>query len=99
MKKTPQAEWARTQQRAPARSRVEQMNDNALEWAIFLARIYTLTGGAGEVVMLMVAAISGDPGVWLAAGIHLLVVLATGWFGWWQYGNPEWRTPKAKGEK
>jgi len=40
---------------------------------------------------LVLAALWLSPPVAYAGGVQLVGAGLIGWFGWWQYGNPEWR--------
>jgi hypothetical protein len=66
-------------------------NDAALEWLIFTARIASGAYLAMASAFLVGAALTTTPVLAYAAGVLLLAAGFTGWFGWWQFGNPEWR--------
>lgn len=86
-----QTEWARMQETAQGRTRVESFNDRALETLIALARWYAI-GGLIGLAWLGPWAIWwwGWFGVAVTLGHALLVGLA-GWWGWWQYGDKQWK--------
>lgn len=86
-----QAEWARLQPVAPTRDEVQAANDDSLEWLIYRVRRLSVWLALVELVWLEAAAITGNWHTWLAAGLHGAVTALAGWFGWWHYGNAEWR--------
>lgn len=85
------AEWARMQQVTQARNRVERLNDGSLEWLILANRAAAVVGFLGVWVFVSAGILTGDWRVFAVAGVQALAAVATGWFGWWHYGNAEWR--------
>lgn len=84
-------EHARLVERPAARTRVQRINDNALEYLILASRAWSVATVLLTVVALGVAVWTVD---WRPA---VLAVLAAGnaafcgWWGWWAMGNAEWR--------
>ena len=85
-------EWARVQERAQMRNRVERLNDGSLEWLILINRAASVVGALGVLAFVSAGILYGDWRVFAVAGVQAVATLATGWFGWWHYGNPEWRS-------
>ena len=77
--------------RGAARTAAERANDQALEWAILLARwgglLACLASLAGWVALVW----TGD---WLwgvTSALGSVLAAVAGWWGWWLKGNEEWR--------
>jgi hypothetical protein len=71
-------------------SRVRRANDLSLEAAILVSRVLAVLAALADIGVL-VAFIWTDDWRWLATAIYLAALaVATGWFGWWIYGNAEW---------
>ena len=69
-------------------------NDNALEFAIALARVLSVLAALATVVAVIGSIWSDGDAVerWLATGAVLAAVAAgTGWTGWWAFGNATWK--------
>jgi len=93
-----QAEWARVQERPAIRDRFQRFNDGSLELAIAVARSCSLLGVvASSFVLLPVAAVFADWRLWLTTGIYAVASVGIGYWGWWHYGNPEWKRKGGKG--
>lgn len=66
--------------------------DSSLELLILLARVLSVAGGLSVVVLGMAIAVLGEFMPLLGVLVQAMLWTALfGWFGWWLYGNEEWR--------
>lgn len=72
-----------------------KINDTALEWLIVVARVGSVVYLGLAFTFLVAAALLVKPGLAFGAGVLMVAAAFTGWFGWWQFGNAEWRPAKA----
>lgn len=87
-----QAEWSRMQDRQAERTRIERLNDRSLEGLILLARASSVLAALSVVVFVCVGILEGDWRIFAVCGVQAAAGGFAGWFGWWHYGNEEWRS-------
>lgn len=71
-----------------------KINDESLEWVVALAR---WGGVLWLIVGFLMTALSVGVDAWSWAATGAVFLLGGGvlcWFGWWLYGNEEWRKPR-----
>lgn len=84
--------WTRVQ-RVSSRDRTlaERLNDGSLEMLIAVARVVSIVLFLGLVASAVCFTWTLD-GRWIMTLVLCLVFGGlTGWFGFWQYGNAEWK--------
>lgn len=78
---------------------MKRVLDSSLEWLILLARVLSVACLVAFVTLLAVLTVAARWYPWAALALQaILWAGAFGWFGWWLYGNEEWRRRGEKAE-
>lgn len=70
---------------------VQRLLDASLEIVIALARLLAVLGAPGFFLLLGVSIWTHDTRFLALAGLVFAFAALTGAFGFWWFGNPEWR--------
>jgi uncharacterized membrane protein len=62
-----------------------------MEWLIFFLRVFSVTCAAVMAVQVILAAGLMEPRLLWGALAELAIAAVAGYFGWWHFGNEEWR--------